>query len=266
MPVYRIPSALVFPPPANAEPDGLLGVGGDLRVERLLLAYRSGIFPWYSEGQPILWFSPDPRFVLPTAELHLPRSLRKILRRGDYEIRMDTAFQAVIRACRAAPRPRQRGTWITAEMERAYVRLHERGFAHSVEAWQQGELVGGLYGVAVGRLYAGESMFARRPDASKVAFAWLARQLQAWGYPLIDSQVHTEHLERFGAREIPRARYLAWVAELVEQPGRPGPWAFDPGFHPEPGSGQAGAEAGEVERAGVAGQDPSVGSDEDVGG
>lgn len=232
MPVYRIPSQLIFPPVDHAEPDGLLGVGGDLSPARLELAYRCGIFPWYSEGRPILWFSPDPRFVLYTAELQLPRSLRKIVRRGDFRITMDTAFTEVIAQCRQRPRPGQDGTWITGAMERAYTGLHRLGHAHSVEAWQDDRLVGGLYGVSFGHFFAGESMFALQPDASKVAFTWLVLQLRAWGFPLIDSQVRTDHLERFGARHIPRAQYLAEVAALIDQPGPAGPWTFDEGFHP----------------------------------
>lgn len=233
MPVYRIPDSLVFPHPELSEPGGLLGVGGDLRPERLLLGYANGIFPWYSEGQPILWFSPDPRFVLPVGDLRVPRSLRKRIRRGDYRITLDTAFPNVIEGCKQAWRPGQSGTWITDDMEQAYITLHERGFAHSVEAWQGDTLVGGLYGVALGRLFAGESMFARASDASKVAFVWLVKQLEAWGFPLVDSQVGTDHLARFGGRDIDRAEYLAGLPELVEAPGRPGPWSFDAGFRPE---------------------------------
>ena len=233
MPVYRIPEALVFPHPTLSEPGGLLGVGGDLRPERLLLGYANGIFPWYSEGQPILWFSPDPRFVLPVAELRVPRSLRKRVRRGDYQVTLDRAFPAVIAGCKAAHRPGQSGTWITDEMEAAYIGLHERGFAHSVEAWRGSELVGGLYGVALGRLFSGESMFATASDASKVAFVWLVRQLAAWGFPLVDSQVGTEHLRRFGGRNIERKAYLDTLPSLVEAPGRLGPWSFDEGFAPD---------------------------------
>lgn len=233
MPVYRIPDSLVFPHPELSEPGGLLGVGGDLRPERLLLGYANGIFPWYSDGQPILWFSPDPRFVLPIDELRVPRSLRKRVRRGDYRVTLDAAFPQVIAACKAAYRPGQAGTWITDDMEQAYVALHARGFAHSVEAWRGEELVGGLYGVALGRLFSGESMFATASDASKVAFVWLVKQLEAWGFPLVDSQVGTEHLARFGGRDIDRADYLAALPALVDDPGRVGKWSFDPGFTPE---------------------------------
>jgi leucyl/phenylalanyl-tRNA--protein transferase len=227
MPVYRIPRQHVFPNPEQANPFGLLGVGGDLHPRRLLLAYRNGIFPWYSEHQPLLWWSPDPRMVLWAEELHVPRSLRKVLRAGRYTLTADKAFESVIDACAAAPRPGQKGTWITSEMREAYVELHRIGHAHSVEAWWDGALVGGLYGVAIGQMFFGESMYANHPDASKVALVRLVEQLQRWGFPLVDCQVHTEHLARFGAREIPRCEYLKQLADLVEQPGRMGPWTMD---------------------------------------
>ena len=228
--IFRIPSQHLFPDPSYADPSGLLGFGGDLEPERLMLAYRMGIFPWYSDGQPILWWSPDPRTVLETEHLHVPRSLGKRIRQRPYRITLDRAFHEVIAGCAAVPRPEQQGTWITDEMREAYLHLHALGYAHSVEAWEGDALVGGLYGVAVGRLYAGESMFALRPDASKIAFVHLVRQLQRWGYPLVDCQVHTMHLERFGAKEVSRATYLARCAELANQPGRLGPWSFDEGF------------------------------------
>ena len=227
MPVYRIPKALVFPDPADAEASGLLGVGGDLTPERLLLGYASGIFPWFNDDNPILWWSPDPRMVLLTDELHVPRSLAKIVRRNVYQIRLDTAFSEVVRHCGETKRPALDSTWITEGMAGAYQRLFELGFAHSVEAWQDGVLVGGLYGVAVGRFFSGESMFAHQPDASKVAFVHLVTQLKRWGFPLVDCQIHTAHLDRFGGREIPRADYLARLTPLVNGPSRPGPWAFD---------------------------------------
>lgn len=223
------PRSLDFPDPSSADASGLLAFGGDLEPDRLLLAYRSGIFPWYSSG-PILWWSPDPRFVLFSNELVVQRSLAKRIRQHRYRITLDQAFAEVMRRCGSAPRPGQRGTWITPEMFRAYVRLHELGHAHSVEAWSGDTLVGGLYGVAIGKMYAGESMFADEPDASKVAFVHFVRQLTIWGFPLIDCQVHTEHLERFGARAIPRVEYLSRCTELADQPGKRGPWAFDDGF------------------------------------
>lgn len=228
MPVFRLNDLPLFPPPELAEAGGLLAVGGDLSAERLLAAYRNGIFPWYSEGQPIWWHSPDPRFVLDPAKLHVPRSLAKILRRKDYEIRFDTAFGEVIRACAKRPRPNQRGTWITRDMVRAYERLFDLGLAHSAEAWQDGKLVGGLYGVSLGDVYFGESMYADAPDASKCAFVVLVRWMVARGIQLVDSQVYTEHLARFGAEEIPRAEYLARLRPLVARDTRQGPWRLDP--------------------------------------
>ena len=228
MPVYRLDQRLLFPPASRAEAGGLLAVGGDLRPERLLLGYRSGIFPWYSEGQPIWWHSPNPRFVLDPSALHIPRSLRKVIRRRDYEIRLDTAFLQVIEACAKQPRPGQSGTWITAGMVAAYLELHRQGVAHSAEAWRDGQLVGGLYGVSLGDVYFGESMFAHAPDASKCVFAVLVRWLAAQGIALIDSQVHTDHLERFGAENWPRDRYLARLSEIVGRPTRLGPWSLAP--------------------------------------
>lgn len=205
-----------FPPLEQAlnEPNGLLAAGGDLSAQRLVAAYRHGIFPWYSAGQPILWWSPDPRMVLFPGELTIGRSLRKTLRKRPFEIRCDSAFAAVMQAC-AAPRRDQDGTWITREMMTAYVQLHHLGVAHSVEAWRDGELMGGLYGLAIGRAFFGESMFARASDASKVAFVHLVRFLQGMGVGIIDCQMRTELLGSFGAREIPRARFAALLEELV---------------------------------------------------
>lgn len=229
MTIYRLSKEIVFPPAEHAEPSGLLAIGGDLRPERLLLGYASGIFPWYSEGKPILWHSPDPRFVLESRAIHVGRSLEKQIRRGRYEIRLDTAFREVITRCGKAERPFQKGTWITRDMIEAYVRLHDLGFAHSAEAWQDGALVGGLYGVSLGTVYFGESMFADAPDASKVAFVTLVRRMLRWGIDLVDSQVHTEHLERFGAVHWPRERYLAEVEERVQRPTRRGRWTLEAG-------------------------------------
>jgi leucyl/phenylalanyl-tRNA--protein transferase len=227
VPVFRLDDRLVFPPADYAE-DGLLAVGGDLSPERLVLAYSQGIFPWYEEGQPILWHSPDPRMVLLPHELKVTRSLRKTLRKGVYDVRLDTAFEDVIGACASTPRPGQDGTWITRGMKRAYAELHRRGVAHSVEAWLQGRLVGGLYGVSLGAAFFGESMFAHEPDASKVAFVRIVEQLHAWGIGLVDCQVHTEHLERFGATEWPRTRYLLALEDALAHPTRQGRWRFDP--------------------------------------
>src|SRR5687767_5187728 len=192
-----------FPPVERAleEPNGLLAAGADLSLPRLIEAYENGIFPWYSDGQPLLWWSPDPRMVLFPEELEIPRSLRKRLARRDYEVTADTAFEEVIRGC-AEPRRGHDGTWITEEMIAAYVRLHRAGHAHSVETWIEGRLAGGLYGVALGRMYYGESMFTRVPDASKIALVHLVRQLERSGFGMIDCQMATAHLARFGAREI----------------------------------------------------------------
>jgi leucyl/phenylalanyl-tRNA--protein transferase len=226
MPIYRLDERLLFPPPEEAE-DGLLAIGGDLRPERLLLGYSQGIFPWYEQGQPILWHSPDPRMVLRASDLHVPRSLAKTLRRGTYAFTLDEAFDEVVAACASARRPGQRTTWITPAMRRAYGELHRRGLAHSVEAWRGDRLAGGLYGVSLGSAFFGESMFAREPDASKAAFVTLVGQLVRWGIELIDSQVYTDHLARFGAEEWPRRRYLRALAKALDAPTRPGPWRFD---------------------------------------
>ena len=217
-----------FPPVTRAlrEPNGLLAAGADLSVARLTEAYRRGIFPWYGEGQPLLWWSPNPRMVLFPPELRLSRSLRKRLRRRDYVIRCDSAFDAAVRAC-AAPRAGQSGTWITEEMIAAYGALHCQGLAHSVETWIDGELVGGLYGVALGRMFYGESMFARATDASKVALAHLVKQLARWNFGMIDCQMQTAHLASFGAREIPRAEFTRNLRELVNYPQSPAEWRFD---------------------------------------
>lgn len=217
-----------FPPVEESEPDGLLAVGGDLSPSRLLTAYGKGIFPWYSDGLPILWHSPDPRFVLDPERFHLPRSLKKTLTRGTYEFRLDTAFEPVISACASSARPGQRGTWITGEMKEAYCELHRLGYAHSAESWKDGELVGGLYGVALGSIFFGESMFTRAPDASKVAFTQLVEQLVRWGFTLIDCQSHTEHLERFGAEHWPRPQFLRALAQALTAPNRLGSWKPEP--------------------------------------
>lgn len=228
VPVFALDESLVFPDPSLATPQGLLAVGGDLSPERLELAYREGIFPWYSEGRPILWWSPSPRLVLFPSELVVQRSLKKAIRRAPYRITMDQAFDRVIDACAHAPRPGQDGTWITEAMRAAYVRLHERGIAHSVEAWEGESLVGGLYGVSLGAAFFGESMFAHRPDASKIAFATFVRQLQAWGMQIVDCQVVTDHLLRFGAREIDREAFLQHLRVALLTPDRRGPWRFSP--------------------------------------
>lgn len=216
-----------FPPLSRAlsEPNGLLAAGGDLSAARLINAYRHGIFPWYSDDQPLLWWSPNPRMVLVPAELRISRSLGKRLRRHDYEVRVDSAFETVMRAC-AAPREAEGGTWITDEMVAAYTDLHLRGLAHSVETWIGGELAGGLYGVGLGRMFYGESMFTRATDASKIALAHLARQLDRWQFGLIDCQMRTDHLASLGAREIPRSAFVQQLTHLIDQPP-PHRWQFD---------------------------------------
>lgn len=218
-----------FPPAdrALAEPDGLLAAGGSLSPCRLLRAYRQGIFPWYSPGQPILWWSPDPRLVLFPESINLSRSLRKTLKKGWFTVTADTAFAAVIAACAGPRAGRETGTWITPEMNRAYCRLHRLGHAHSIETWREGELVGGLYGVAVGQVFFGESMFSATSDASKVALVALAAQLRRWTFALIDCQVRTEHLARMGAVDLPRATFLQLLECYCHQPGREGPWRLD---------------------------------------
>ncbi len=205
-----------FPPLEAAldDPNGLLAAGGDLSPERLLAAYRHGIFPWYNEAQPILWWSPDPRMVLFVGEFKLSRSLKRVVRQRRFEIRVDTAFRQVMRGC-AEPRDGQSGTWITPAVVDAYEALHRRGHAHSLEAWRGGSLVGGLYGVTIGRMFFGESMFARETDASKVALAELVAMLGRMGMPLIDCQQDTEHLARLGARPIPRRKFADWLSRLV---------------------------------------------------
>jgi leucyl/phenylalanyl-tRNA--protein transferase len=218
--------AFPFPDPREGDGRGLLAYGGDLEPERLLAAYAQGAFPWYEEP-PILWFSPDPRMVLSPVELHVPKSLARRARRAPFEIRMDTAFEAVIRGCREVNRPDQQGTWITPEMIDAYVVLHELGFAHSIEAWRGETLAGGLYGVSIGRAFFGESMFAREADASKLAFVAGIQQLGRWGFELIDCQVETEHLARFGARNIPRSEFLDALHHALQAETRRGRWCFD---------------------------------------
>lgn len=221
-------AAPVFPPVNRAlhSPNGLLAAGGDLSPARLLQAYRHGIFPWFSAGEPILWWSPDPRMVLIPGEFKISHSLRKTLHKSGYESRTDTSFEQVMRAC-AEPRPDQNGTWIHEDMIAAYCELHHMGHAHSVETWMEGELVGGLYGVAIGRMFYGESMFSRRTDASKIALAHLAVQLQRWDFGMIDCQMNTPHLASLGAREIARGEFVDRVQSLVDQPGVPAPWRFE---------------------------------------
>lgn len=219
---------LRFPPVELASPEGLLAVGGDLRAERLLEAYRHGIFPWYNPGQPILWWSPDPRVVLIPEKLHISHSLRKTLCQKKFAVSLDTAFGEVIQQC-AQPRDKTPGggTWITAEMLEAYCVLHARGLAHSVESWRNGKLVGGLYGVALGNAFFGESMFSRETDASKVSFVHLVRQLEDWGYAFIDCQLPSAHLFSLGAEEIRRRDFMARLENALQKPDRVGRWRFN---------------------------------------
>jgi len=215
-----------FPPVDQAleEPDGLLAAGGSLATRRLVDAYRRGIFPWFNEGDPILWWSPDPRAVLRPTGVHVSRSLRKRLRQEAFAVTIDRAFAHVLDGC-AAPRAGEAGTWLSGAMRRAYASLHASGLAHSIEVWMDGELAGGLYGVAIGRMFFGESMFARRTDASKIAMVRLAIQLDRWGFPLIDCQLETEHLASLGAETMPRRRFVAEVERLVKEPAAV--WALD---------------------------------------
>jgi leucyl/phenylalanyl-tRNA---protein transferase len=215
MPVFSLTEDLVFPPPELAEEDGLLAVGGDLSEERLVLAYSMGIFPWYSDNYPILWWSPDPRLVLVPKELRVPRSLRQTIRKNIYTITTNKAFEEVIRNCAEIPRQGETGTWITEDMIQAYIRLHKAGYVCSVEAWAGEELAGGLYGVTLGRVFFGESMFAKKSDASKAAFVIFVESLIEQGFELIDCQITTAHMKRFGAREISRAEFMKRLAKAL---------------------------------------------------
>lgn len=215
MQLYLLNKDLWFPPVEEALPDGLMAAGGDLSVERLLLAYRNGIFPWFSEDEPPLWWCPDPRFVLVPHRLKISKSMRQVLRNGNFEFRMNTAFAEVISACAHTPRPDQDGTWITSEVAQAYITMHRQGYAHSAEAWQDGKLVGGLYGIWLGKVFFGESMFSHRSNASKFAFIHWVEYLKQNGLQLIDCQVYTEHLESLGAEMIPRREFVELVRKLV---------------------------------------------------
>ena len=217
-----------FPPPHRAmrDPNGLLAIGGDLSLTRMIRAYSAGIFPWYNPNEPILWWCPDPRAVLDPAEFHVSHSLAKRLKRADYAVTLDSAYEAVLQAC-SGPRRGGHGTWLGPDMKHAYLDLHEHGFAHSVEVWSGGELVGGLYGVALGRAFFGESMFSTQADASKIALYYLSLQLHAWSFALIDCQVTSAHLKSLGAVEIPRERFLLRLRQALQDVGRVGGWRFD---------------------------------------
>jgi len=227
MPVFQLTDELIFPPPEFAEADGLLAVGGDLSPERLLLAYRSGIFPWFSEKDPILWWSPAPRSVIEPAGFKTPKRLARFIRKNPFRVTMDTAFHAVIAACAEGEKRREKSTWITAEMIAAYQELHKRGHAHSVECWQGDDLVGGLYGVALGGVFFGESMFHRVSNASKVALYVLVQQLIRWRFVMIDCQVMTGHLLQFGAYEVPRGEFDRLLAEGLSRERRKGKWRLE---------------------------------------
>jgi leucyl/phenylalanyl-tRNA--protein transferase len=227
MPIFRLVEEPIFPPPDYADPSGLLAVGGDLSNERLLEAYRLGIFPWYSDDQPILWWSPDPRLILDLRDFKISRSLGKTLRKGLFNVTFDHAFEEVIRACAVVPREAQNGTWITVEMQEAYVNLHGLGYAHSVESWFGGKLAGGLYGVSLGKCFFGESMFHLKTDASKVALATLVEKLKSWDFHFIDSQMTTEHMLRLGAKELPRRIFLKRLQSALRYPTKRGRWRTD---------------------------------------
>ncbi len=226
MPVYQLSDDLIFPSPYLASKEGLLAIGGDLSPKRLLLAYSNGIFPWYSEGEPILWWSPDPRLVLYPAELNVSRSLKKVLKQDIFKVTLDRAFQDVIAECARVRLENHEGTWIVDDMVQAYCRLHESGFAHSIEAWHDNRLAGGLYGVSLGKCFFGESMFTRITNASKVALVALVEHLQQLNFDFIDCQITTAHLTRFGAREVSRANYLDELAEALKAATLKGKWSL----------------------------------------
>ena len=226
MPIFLLSDRIAFPHPNLARKDGLLAVGGDLSQDRLLLAYKMGIFPWYSESEPILWWSPDPRLVLYPCEIKVSKSLKKILKNKIFSVTIDQAFNQVITSCARIRLQKNEGTWIDEDMIKAYCGLHESGFAHSVEAWYEGELAGGLYGVSLGRCFFGESMFTRISNASNVAFVFLAEYLKSLSFDIIDCQVSTEHLINFGAREIPRKDFLKQLEKSLEAPTKKGRWIY----------------------------------------
>lgn len=215
MPIFQLTDEMMFPPVELSEEDGLLAIGGDLSAERLLLAYSNSLFPWYNEGDPILWWSTDPRFVLFPDEIKISKSMRRVFNQKEFTITLDRCFKEVMTEC-GMPRRKQRGTWITPAMLDAYCELHRLGYAHSVESWKNGKLAGGLYGVSLGRIFFGESMFAKENNASKAAFITLVLKLRELGFLLIDSQVYTAHLESLGARDIPRYEYLQILSEALK--------------------------------------------------
>ena len=224
MPVFQLTNELLFPPAELAEENGLLAIGGDLTPERLLLAYSNGIFPWYSEGEPILWWSPSPRLVIFPTELKIPKRLARLIRQDIFSLTMDMAFKKVITTCAETDNRLEKGTWITYDMQKAYCRLHEMGYAHSVECWYDNELVGGLYGVSLGSVFFGESMFSKQPNSSKVALVYLIKKLQEWDFELIDCQMKTEHLMQFGARDISGKEFQELLTKSSARPDQRGNW------------------------------------------
>ncbi|MBC8316881.1 MAG: leucyl/phenylalanyl-tRNA--protein transferase [Desulfobulbaceae bacterium] len=225
--IFALTDEILFPPPQLASEDGLLAVGGDLSEERLLLAYSMGIFPWYSEEDPILWWAPDPRLVFELDDLYISKRLARVIRQGVFEVRCDTAFAEVIQACSRKRPGKEEGTWIMPEMVDAYCRLHDLGFAHSVECWREGKLAGGLYGIALGKIFFGESMFSRQDNASKVALFHLVEMLRKWGFELIDCQVKSEHLVRLGAKEIPGLEFRQRLKKYAQIDQNPVKWNTD---------------------------------------
>ena len=224
MPVYQLTDKLIFPPAALAEKDGLLAIGGDLSPERLLLAYSTGIFPWFSEGDPIIWWSPSPRLIIFPGEFKIPKRLSRLIRQKKFSITLDKAFRQVISTCATLDKRKEKGTWITRNMIEAYCQLHDMGYAHSVECWQEDTLAGGLYGISLGRVFFGESMFSRQPDSSKIALVSLVKKITEWDFDLIDCQMKTAHLMQFGAREIPGPEFQKLLAKSMSYPTQTGKW------------------------------------------
>jgi len=224
MPIYKLPEEPVFPHPDEATEDGLLAIGGDLSPQRLVAAYANGIFPWYSENDPILWWTPDPRMILFPQNFKISKSLKQALNKSIYELRIDTAFEQVINNCKSIPRKYEEGTWITEEMKSAYIHLHKLGLAHSFESWQNNNLVGGLYGISLGKAFFGESMFQKATDASKVAFYHLSQFCLKWNFGLIDCQLPNDHLESMGAVEIPRSDFLNLLDKALKEKTKQGIW------------------------------------------
>ncbi|MDY0131331.1 MAG: leucyl/phenylalanyl-tRNA--protein transferase [Desulforegulaceae bacterium] len=228
MPVFQLTSRVSFPPPEYADKSGLLAMGGDLKPERILAAYKMGIFPWFDDSSPYLWWSPDPRAVLFIKDFHIPKSLKKTIKKQKFSVSLDRDFELVIRMCADVRIKNNQETWITEEMAEAYIKLYKAGYAHSVEVWNNNKIAGGLYGVSIGNVFYGESMFTLESDASKTGFVYLVKQLEKWEFPMIDCQVKTDNLKRFGAKEIPRRFFLTYLEELADEGNLPpGRWTFD---------------------------------------